>query len=238
MNYCLPINSLRYEFEWKHCFICKLVSTIEELSKIRHFAVSHFLFYFSFHCVVVITQDVQFAKNYSSQPIIIIAVRHNSSGNNLHPKYISVTAWIEVLSHTFIVHFRKCNIEGVLNRNLSAAAWILRHATRGHLVLESNPQLCPLLITPLWEISWKQRTQLIQQIKDPNLQEADLLALRSWGGVEETTWDKSSCWSERDLTSGLPYFKSGVLITWPCCLLENDSTNCEMNFLASIRWSQ
>ena len=56
---------------------------------------------FLFHCAVVFTQDLQFKKNYSSPPIIMIAVRHNSSGDNLLSKYISITAWIEVLSHTF-----------------------------------------------------------------------------------------------------------------------------------------
>ena len=30
-----------------------------------------------------------------------------------------------------------------------------------------------------------------------------------------TTWNKSSCWSERDLRLGSPDFKSGALITQP-----------------------
>ncbi|XP_074621554.1 uncharacterized protein LOC141880073 [Acropora palmata] len=42
-------------------------------------------------------EDLQFKKNYSSQPIVMIAVRHNSSGDNLLSKYISLTAWIEYI---------------------------------------------------------------------------------------------------------------------------------------------
>ncbi|XP_067041439.1 uncharacterized protein [Acropora muricata] len=42
-------------------------------------------------------KDLQFEKNYESEPIIMIAVRHNSTGNNLHPKHFSVTAWIEYI---------------------------------------------------------------------------------------------------------------------------------------------
>ena len=68
--------------------------TIEELSKFLHFSLL-------FHCAFVFTQDLQFEKNYSSPPIIMTAVRHYSSGDNLPPKYISLTAWIEVLCHTF-----------------------------------------------------------------------------------------------------------------------------------------
>lgn len=40
-------------------------------------------------------KDVTFQRKYDSQPIIMIAVRHNSDGSNLQPKYMSVTAWIE-----------------------------------------------------------------------------------------------------------------------------------------------
>ncbi|XP_015767022.1 PREDICTED: uncharacterized protein LOC107345789 isoform X1 [Acropora digitifera] len=42
-------------------------------------------------------EDLQFEKNYSSPPIILTAVRHYSSGDNLPPKYISLTAWIEYI---------------------------------------------------------------------------------------------------------------------------------------------
>ncbi|XP_015767027.1 PREDICTED: uncharacterized protein LOC107345791 [Acropora digitifera] len=42
-------------------------------------------------------KDLQFEKNYGSEPIIMITVRHNSSGNNLQPKHFSVTAWIEYI---------------------------------------------------------------------------------------------------------------------------------------------
>ena len=68
--------------------------TIEELSKFLHFSLL-------LHCAFVFTQDLQFEKNYESEPIIMIAVRHNSTGNNLQPKHFSVTAWIEVISHIF-----------------------------------------------------------------------------------------------------------------------------------------
>ena len=89
------------------------------------------LSFLKFFCVVVFTQDLQFKKNYSSQPIIMIAVRHNSSGDNLLSKYISLTAWIEVFCHTFSsipqMLYRKCP-----RQKLSAAARTLRHASRGH----------------------------------------------------------------------------------------------------------
>ena len=45
-------------------------------------------------------QDVQFGKTYDKEPTVIIAANHNSEENNLKPKYISVTAWIEVFLFT------------------------------------------------------------------------------------------------------------------------------------------
>ena len=44
------------------------------------------------------SQDMQFSRNYDKEPIVMIAPNHNSEGNNLKPIYMSVTAWIEVLS--------------------------------------------------------------------------------------------------------------------------------------------
>lgn len=41
---------------------------------------------------------MQFSRNYDKEPIVMIAANHNSEGNNLKPIYMSVTAWIEVLS--------------------------------------------------------------------------------------------------------------------------------------------
>lgn len=41
---------------------------------------------------------MQFSRNYDKEPIVMIAAGHNSEGNNLKPIYMSVTAWIEVLS--------------------------------------------------------------------------------------------------------------------------------------------
>ena len=41
-------------------------------------------------------QDLQLAKSYDKEPTIMITANHDSKGNNLEPKYISVTAWIEV----------------------------------------------------------------------------------------------------------------------------------------------
>ena len=46
-------------------------------------------------------QDVQFFKPYDKEPTVIIAANHNLEGNNLKPKYISVTAWIEVFFPCF-----------------------------------------------------------------------------------------------------------------------------------------
>ncbi|PFX14674.1 hypothetical protein AWC38_SpisGene21153 [Stylophora pistillata] len=42
-------------------------------------------------------KDVQFVKTYDKEPTVLITTNHNSEGNNLKPKYISVTAWIEEL---------------------------------------------------------------------------------------------------------------------------------------------
>ena len=55
------------------------------------------------------------------------------------------------------------------------------------------------------------------QVKNPNWQEANQCAIyKRCGGVEpRTTWNKSSQWSERDLNSGSPDFKSGALTTGP-----------------------
>lgn len=41
---------------------------------------------------------MQFSRNYDKEPIVMIAAGHNSEGTNLKPIYMSVTAWIEVLS--------------------------------------------------------------------------------------------------------------------------------------------
>lgn len=49
-------------------------------------------------------QDVQLAKSYDKEPTIMITANHDSKGNNLEPKYISVTAWIEVFyQFSFII---------------------------------------------------------------------------------------------------------------------------------------
>ena len=48
-------------------------------------------------------QDLQFARNYDKEPIVIIAASHNSEGNNLKPTHMSVTAWIEVLKVAVVV---------------------------------------------------------------------------------------------------------------------------------------
>nr|XP_058952138.1 uncharacterized protein LOC131779589 [Pocillopora verrucosa] len=50
-------------------------------------------------------KDVQFVKTYDKKPTVIIAANHNSDGNNLKSKYISVTAWIE---HIKTSEFRIC----------------------------------------------------------------------------------------------------------------------------------
>ncbi|XP_022787222.1 uncharacterized protein LOC111327330 [Stylophora pistillata] len=50
-------------------------------------------------------KDVQFAKTYDKEPKVVITANHNSEGNNLKPKYISVTAWIE---HIQTSEFRIC----------------------------------------------------------------------------------------------------------------------------------
>ena len=44
------------------------------------------------------------------------------------------------------------------------------------------------------------------------------MQLRSWTSV--ITWNKFSWWTEWDLNLGLPGFKSSILTTQPCCLLE------------------
>lgn len=48
---------------------------------------------------------MQFVKTYDKKPTVIIAANHNSDGNNLKSKYISVTAWIEVFSFPFTVNY-------------------------------------------------------------------------------------------------------------------------------------
>ncbi|RMX49928.1 hypothetical protein pdam_00025809, partial [Pocillopora damicornis] len=50
-------------------------------------------------------KDVQFVKTYDKKPTVIIAANHNSDGNNLKSKYLSVTAWIE---HIKTSEFRIC----------------------------------------------------------------------------------------------------------------------------------
>ena len=59
--------------------------------------------------------------------------------------------------------------------------------------------------------TWKQN----EQVKNPNWPEANQLAMykRSRRIEPRTTWNKSSEWSERDLNSGSPEFKSGTLAT-------------------------
>ena len=48
---------------------------------------------------------MQFVKTYDKKPTVIIAANHNSDGNNLKSKYLSVTAWIEVFSFPFTVNY-------------------------------------------------------------------------------------------------------------------------------------
>lgn len=40
-------------------------------------------------------KDVQFARNYDKEPIVIITASHSSESGNLKATYLSVTAWIE-----------------------------------------------------------------------------------------------------------------------------------------------
>ncbi|CAH3192117.1 unnamed protein product, partial [Porites evermanni] len=49
-------------------------------------------------------KDMQFSRNYDKEPIVMIAAGHNSEGNNLKPIYMSVTAWIELLSVAIDIH--------------------------------------------------------------------------------------------------------------------------------------
>lgn len=44
----------------------------------------------------VFQQDVQFARNYDKEPIVIITASHSSESGKLKATYLSVTAWIEV----------------------------------------------------------------------------------------------------------------------------------------------
>ena len=66
-----------------------------------------------------------------------------------------------------------------------------------------------------------------EQVKNPNWQEVDQLALykRSRGVEPGTTWNKSSRWSERDLKLGLANFKSGTLTTQSNCLRAKSQLN-------------
>ena len=60
----------------------------------------------------------------------------------------------------------------------------------------------------------------LKEVKNPNWQEANHLATykRSRGVEPRTTLNNSSWWSERDLKSVSPEFKSGTLTTRPRCL--------------------
>ncbi|CAH3159381.1 unnamed protein product [Porites evermanni] len=59
-------------------------------------------------------KDLQFARNYDKEPIIIIAASHNSEGRNLKPTHMSVTAWIE---HIKTGEFRICLKELYANQH-------------------------------------------------------------------------------------------------------------------------
>ena len=54
------------------------------------------LIYYILIAYVFYPKDVQFARNYDKEPILVIAASHNSEGNNLKPIHMSVTAWVEV----------------------------------------------------------------------------------------------------------------------------------------------
>lgn len=66
-------------------------STISKFTILRIIIVEYVMLSTYFY----LPQDVQFARNYTREPTIVIAARHNSEGNNLKPIYMSVTAWIE-----------------------------------------------------------------------------------------------------------------------------------------------
>lgn len=65
--------------------------------------------------------------------------------------------------------------------------------------------------------------QWTKEVKNPNGQEVDQLATYkySWAVGPETTWNISSRWSEQDLNSGSPDFKSSTLPLQPHYLLCN-----------------
>ena len=66
----------------------------------------------------------------------------------------------------------------------------------------------------------KLNNKWMKQVKNPNWQQADQLAIYkcSWGVEPGTTWLKSTLWSEQDLNSRSPDFKSSDLTTMPRCL--------------------
>lgn len=72
-------------------------STRNKFTILRIIIVEHVIISTYFY----LPQDVQFARNYTREPTIVITARHNSEGNNLKPIYMSVTAWIEACLRIF-----------------------------------------------------------------------------------------------------------------------------------------
>ena len=142
MDYCLPINSVRYNLKESIALFTSWFQTIEQLGKIRHFSVSNLSFYFftSLCCCIytglAVCKKLQLsASNNDSGPT---QLKRQQSTPKVYFCYSLDRG--NILCHTFILDFLNSNIVGVRDRKSPAAARTLRHATRGSLVLESSPQ--------------------------------------------------------------------------------------------------
>ena len=135
-----------------NCFL-----TIEELGKCLHYFLSSILL-----CFYIYTGLAFWKKLW---------VRANNNDNG-PTQFKRQQSWPEAffcysldrgnIPRISLIDFRNFSNIGVQDRELSAAARLVRHARRDHLVLESSSQLCVLLTTLVGDISWKQSTQSTQ----------------------------------------------------------------------------